>query len=42
VNPIATLLDSRQKQDLLLNVWGQMTQIHDLGNAGAADLAKLG
>jgi len=38
VNPIATLLNSWQKQNLLLNIRGQVQQIQDLRDTGAADL----
>src|ERR1017187_7024791 len=35
-------LDERQKQDLFLNVWSQIEQLHDLGHAGSRHPAEAG
>ena len=42
VNRIPPLLDSRQKQDVLLEIGRQMKQAHNLRDARPADLAEPG
>src|ERR1039458_771110 len=35
-------LDERQKQDLFLNFWSQIEQLHDLGHTGSRHPAEAG
>ncbi len=42
VNRVAAVLGRRQEQDLLLDVRGQMEQVHDLGYPRPGHVAQLG
>jgi len=35
-------LDWRKAEDVLLNVWGQVEQVHDLRHAGLGDMGEAG
>lgn len=41
MNRVATACYARRAQNLLLNIWCQHEQIHDLGDSGAGDIAQF-
>lgn len=41
MNRVVTACYAREVQNLLLNIWGQHEQIHDLGDTGTRDVAQF-
>jgi len=42
MDPVATVFGPRQEENCLLDIGSQHQQIHDLGDAGTADVGKAG